>query len=76
MQQTAESSRGSRRSPTAQTFLRFPLLTLKIIRGIHWEALRLWLKGLPRQPHPQPPINPVAAGAGRAWPCSRPCSPA
>ena len=23
-----------------------PLLTLKVIAGIHWEALRMWLKGV------------------------------
>lgn len=27
--------------------LAFPLVTLKIIFLIHWEALRLWLKGIP-----------------------------
>lgn len=30
-----------------RTLIRFPLLTLKVIGGIHWEALRLWLKGIP-----------------------------
>jgi DUF1365 family protein len=29
----------------AASLLRFPLLTWKVIAGIHWEALRLWLKG-------------------------------
>ena len=29
-----------------KTLLRFPFLTFKIIAGIHWEALRLWLKGI------------------------------
>jgi uncharacterized protein len=27
--------------------LRFPLLTLKVIGAIHWEALKLWIKGVP-----------------------------
>lgn len=34
-------------------FISYPLLTLKVIGAIHWEALRLWLKGIgikPRQP--------------------------
>lgn len=31
--------------------LAFPLLTFKIITGIHWEALKLWLKGLKVYPH-------------------------
>ena len=26
--------------------LRYPFLTLKVILGIHWHAVRLWLKGL------------------------------
>ena len=34
-------------------FLRFPLATFKVIAGIHWEALRLWLKGIPLYPRPQ-----------------------
>lgn len=29
----------------AACLLKFPLLTWKIIGGIHWEALKLWLKG-------------------------------
>ncbi|WP_051560048.1 DUF1365 domain-containing protein [Marinobacterium jannaschii] len=33
-------------------FLRYPLMTLKVIAAIHWEALRLWLKKTPLQPRP------------------------
>ena len=25
--------------------LKFPLMTWKIVAGIHWEALKLWSKG-------------------------------
>jgi DUF1365 family protein len=38
--------------------LRDPLMTLKVIGGIHWEAARLWLKGaryFPREVEPQRP---------------------
>lgn len=29
----------------AHSLFRYPLLTVKIIAAIHWEALRMWLKG-------------------------------
>lgn len=32
--------------------LRFPLMTLKVFVGIHWQALKLWLKGLKIFTHP------------------------
>jgi len=32
---------------------RFPFMTLQVIGGIHWQALRLWLKGCPLVPHPE-----------------------
>lgn len=35
------------------SLIAFPLATLKVIAGIHWEALRLWLKGIPL--HERPP---------------------
>ena len=40
--------------------VRYPLLGLKVIGGIHWEALKLWLKGLrlrDRPPPPEPPLT-------------------
>lgn len=43
----------------ARAFLACPLLTLKVIAGIHWEALRLWLKGVPLHDRPPPPPRPV-----------------
>ncbi|MBB3810687.1 DUF1365 domain-containing protein [Pseudochelatococcus contaminans] len=38
---------------------RFPLMTFKIIAAIHWQALRLWLKGA--RFHPEPPLPPPAS---------------
>jgi len=38
-----------------QACLRYPLMTLKVFAGIHWEALRLWFKGVRIQPKPAPP---------------------
>jgi hypothetical protein len=28
-----------------RSFFALPLVTLKIVAAIHWQALRLWLKG-------------------------------
>ncbi len=36
----------------AGVLLRFPFMTLKVMIGIHWEALRLWAKGCPYYEHP------------------------
>ena len=36
-----------------------PLMTLKVTLGIHWEALRLWLKGVRLQPRPTAPAKTV-----------------
>lgn len=35
-------------------FLSHPLMTLKVTGAIHWEALKLWLKGVRYIPHPGP----------------------
>lgn len=37
----------------------FPLMTLKVIYAIHWNALLLWIKRIPVHPKPQPPSRPV-----------------
>jgi DUF1365 family protein len=52
-----------------RAFVTLPLVTLKIVAAIHWEALRLWLKGARLVPRPMPrPVprlvsNPHAAAA-------------
>lgn len=39
----------------ARAFLTHPLLTLKVVAGIHWEALKLVLKGIGVRKHPPAP---------------------
>ncbi len=55
----------------ARLALRYPLMTLKVIGGIHLEAFRLWWKGVPlvrRHPEPGYSVDFVAAAASRAEP--------
>ena len=40
-------------------FARVPFMTLKVIGAIHWEALRLWLKGVGLRSNPPSPQWPV-----------------
>ncbi|HYD27271.1 DUF1365 domain-containing protein [Brevundimonas sp.] len=35
-----------------------PLLTFKVVAAIHWEALKLWLKGVRLRPAPAPAAEP------------------
>ena len=32
--------------------IKYPLITANVVRGIHWQAFRLWLKKTPFYPHP------------------------
>jgi hypothetical protein len=45
---------GRRRPLTSRSLLAalvgLPFLTFKVIAAIHWEAMRLWLKGVPYVP--------------------------
>jgi hypothetical protein len=62
----AATFHGRRRALTTRALLRaffaLPLVSLKIVAAIHWEALRLWLKGARLVPRP----NPATANAGKA----------
>ncbi|MBC7280788.1 DUF1365 domain-containing protein [Hoeflea sp.] len=55
----AATYHGARRALTTGSILacllQFPLLTWKIVGGIHYEALKLWLKGMRYVPRPAPP---------------------
>jgi len=39
--------------------LRFPFMTLSIVAAIHWQALKLWIKGARFHKRPEPPLDPV-----------------
>lgn len=44
----------------ARALAGYPLMTLKVIAAIHWQALRLWIKGAPVHDHPdkhRPPLE-------------------
>lgn len=38
----------------ARVLWRYPLMTAQVVGAIHWQALRLWLKGNPIYDNPQP----------------------
>lgn len=48
--------KGARRALTTAELLRaffaLPIVTVKVVAAIHWEALRLWLKGVKLVPRP------------------------
>jgi DUF1365 family protein len=43
-----------------RVFFSVPLLTLRVVGGIHWEALKLWRKGVGLRPKPPPPAEPIS----------------
>lgn len=47
----------------ARALLEFPLITIKVLGAIYWQALGLWLKGVPFHTHPKKMAQP---GDGRA----------
>ena len=44
-------------SAIVRCFFAYPWMTLGVIARIHWQALRLWSKGLPFHPRPMPPVR-------------------
>lgn len=43
-----------------RAFLRHPLLAMQVLGAIHWEALKLWRKGMRLRPRPTPPVEAVS----------------
>ncbi|MEM1039049.1 MAG: DUF1365 family protein [Pseudomonadota bacterium] len=60
--------RGKRHTLTDKNLLKvffaYPLMTLKIVAGIHWEALKLWRKGMKLTKKPKAPEPRVMFGEG------------
>ncbi|WP_316206430.1 MULTISPECIES: DUF1365 domain-containing protein [unclassified Bradyrhizobium] len=60
---------GRRRALTSaallHAFVSLPLVTFKVFAAIHWEALRLWLKGIALVPRPDKP-GPQSSNTGLA----------
>lgn len=56
----AASFNGRRRDLTSARLigacLAIPFMTMKVVAGIHWEAMKLWLKGVRLRPRPAPPV--------------------
>jgi len=42
-----------------RVFITHPMLALKVVAAIHWEALKLWFKGARLHRRPAPPATPV-----------------
>lgn len=53
-------------------FFAIPLLNLRVVAGIHWEALKLWLKGVKLRPRPAPPAQAVSVVRPAPVPASAP----
>ena len=66
--QLVASLTGRRRALTTgallRLLLRFPVLTLQVLGAIHWQALRLWLKGARFHRRPAPPAEAVTLVRG------------
>jgi hypothetical protein len=50
-------------SSLARVLIGFPLVTVKVVIGIYYEAMRLWLKKVPFYSHPE--INEASKPASR-----------
>jgi DUF1365 family protein len=47
-----------------RAFVAYPLLGVQVLGAIHWEALKLWRKGVRLRSRPLPPAEPVSVAGG------------
>jgi DUF1365 family protein len=49
-----------RTAELVRQLLRVPLQTVKVLGAIHWQALKIWLKGARFHHKPEPPLEEVS----------------
>lgn len=47
--------------PLLKTFFALPLMTLKVVAAIHWQALKIWVKGARFYKKPKPPQKEISS---------------
>lgn len=52
----------------ARVLIQYPLMTIKVIGAIHWQALKLWMKGAPLYVHPKKPTEPSPVSTSQPLP--------
>ncbi|WP_269460577.1 DUF1365 domain-containing protein [Polynucleobacter necessarius] len=63
-------SRPLSRGNVSLALLRYPLMSLDVICRLHWQALKLWIKGVPFHSKSQPPALEVSRGIAQDNPFS------
>lgn len=52
----------------ARVLVQYPMMTAKVIAAIHWQALKLWAKGVPFYVHPKKQEEPSPAATSQTPP--------
>ena len=52
----------------ARVLIQYPMMTAKVIAAIHWQALKLWAKGVPFYVHPKKRKEPSPAATSQTPP--------
>ena len=56
------------RASVRRAFWGWPLMTVGVVARIHWQALRVWVKGVPLRTKPAPPTELVTGPHGQTTP--------